>query len=274
MSFPLNPAQRAAVRHSTVPCSCWRARAAARRASSRRRSVTCSSTALTARRIAAITFTNKAAREMRERVGELLAGQRATRALGRARDLDVPRARRADHPRPTRRRSGLKPGFSILDPDDILPIVAELIPTTDRARARAAQVAFSRWKNALVDARRRAQGGEGRRGGGSGAGFRPLRRRAARVPRGRLRRPDRAADRAARHRRGSRGEMARALLAPTDRRGPGHESRAIPAHAAPGRRARRRSPRSATTTRRSTAGGARSVENLARLAQDYPGARP
>ena len=30
--------------------------------------------------------------------------------------------------------------------------------------------------------------------------------------------------------------MARALLAPADRRGPGHESGAVPAHAAPGRR--------------------------------------
>ena len=45
---------------------------------------------------------------------------------------------------------GLNPGFSILDPDDIEPIVAELIGTTDRARARAAQWAISRWKNALV----------------------------------------------------------------------------------------------------------------------------
>ena len=45
---------------------------------------------------------------------------------------------------------GLKPSFSILDPDDIEPIVAELIQTTDRARARAAQWKISQWKNALV----------------------------------------------------------------------------------------------------------------------------
>jgi len=45
---------------------------------------------------------------------------------------------------------GLKRGFSILGPDDIEPIVAELIQTTDRARARSAQWKISQWKNALV----------------------------------------------------------------------------------------------------------------------------
>jgi superfamily I DNA/RNA helicase len=45
---------------------------------------------------------------------------------------------------------GLKPGFSIFDPGDIEPIVADLLPTTDRARARAAQWRISAWKNALL----------------------------------------------------------------------------------------------------------------------------
>jgi len=47
---------------------------------------------------------------------------------------------------------GLKPSFSILDPGDIEPIVAELLQTTDRTRARAAQWKISGWKNALVSA--------------------------------------------------------------------------------------------------------------------------
>jgi ATP-dependent DNA helicase Rep len=44
----------------------------------------------------------------------------------------------------------LTPRFSILDPADVEPIVAELLATTDRARVRAAQWQISAWKNALV----------------------------------------------------------------------------------------------------------------------------
>ena len=63
---------------------------------------------------------------------------------------------------------GLKPGFSILDPGDIEPIVAELLQTTDRARARAAQWRISAWKNALVSpaaAAKAAQSGDDESGG-------------------------------------------------------------------------------------------------------------
>jgi ATP-dependent DNA helicase Rep len=44
----------------------------------------------------------------------------------------------------------LTPRFSILDPADVEPIVAELLTTSDRARVRAAQWQISAWKNALV----------------------------------------------------------------------------------------------------------------------------
>jgi ATP-dependent DNA helicase Rep len=101
------------------------------------------------KRIAAITFTNRAAREMRERVAQLLAKQGngdlaedLTICTFHALGLKIIRAHAG--------ALGLKPSFSILDPGDIEPIVAELIPTTDRARARAAQWRISGWKNALV----------------------------------------------------------------------------------------------------------------------------
>jgi ATP-dependent DNA helicase Rep len=45
---------------------------------------------------------------------------------------------------------GLKPSFSILDPGDIEPIVAELDADDRPRRARAAQWQISGWKNALV----------------------------------------------------------------------------------------------------------------------------
>ena len=101
------------------------------------------------KRIAAITFTNRAAHEMRERAAQLLAKQGqgglvedVTICTFHALGLKIIRGDAA--------ALGLKPGFSILDPGDIEPIVAELLQTSDRARARAAQWRISGWKNALV----------------------------------------------------------------------------------------------------------------------------
>ncbi|NDP41776.1 MAG: UvrD-helicase domain-containing protein [Aromatoleum sp.] len=149
MSFPLNPAQREAVRYLDGPLLVL-----AGAGSGKTRVITAKIGHLLERgvdagRVAAITFTNKAAREMRERVGELLRGQGRrdrvddlTISTFHALGLKIIRGDTA--------ALGLKPGFSILDPDDIEPIVAELIATTDRARARAAQWTISKWKNALI----------------------------------------------------------------------------------------------------------------------------
>jgi len=88
---------------------------------------------------------------------------------------------------------GLPRGFSILDPADLEGIVAELVATADRAARAPRQWRISAWKNALVapaDALAAAQDdAEGRRR----ARVPALRRRARRVSRGGLRRPDRAA---------------------------------------------------------------------------------
>src|SRR4030095_1798988 len=97
----------------------------------------------------AITFTNRAAREMRERVSALLSTQGRS---GLAADLAIStfHSLGAKILRRDAGAIGLKPGFSILGPAHREPTVAELIGTTDRARARAAQWSISRWKNALV----------------------------------------------------------------------------------------------------------------------------
>jgi len=94
--------------------------------------------------IAAITFTNKAAREMRERV-EAAMGKRARglwistfHALGL-------RLMRDEHA-----ALGLKPRFSILDAADAQALLAELLGTTDRALVRQAASAVSGWKNAVL----------------------------------------------------------------------------------------------------------------------------
>jgi ATP-dependent DNA helicase Rep len=147
MSLPLNPAQREAVRYLDGPLLVL-----AGAGSGKTRVIAAKIGHLIERghdpkRIAAITFTNKAAREMRERVGELLRGKGAAAAepticTFHALGLKIIRGDAAAF--------GLKPGFSILGPDDTEPIVSELVATADRARARAAQVRISRWKNALV----------------------------------------------------------------------------------------------------------------------------
>src|SRR6187551_72364 len=78
---------------------------------------------LMASKIAAITFTNKAAREMRERVGKLLQGPAADgltvctfHALG-LKFLQIEHA-----------RANLRRGFSVLDADDSQGLIKELAP--------------------------------------------------------------------------------------------------------------------------------------------------
>ena len=86
---------------------------------------------------------------MRERVGALLADA-GRRDAAKALRISTFHSLGLSIIRGDAKALGLKPGFSILDPDDIEPIVAELIATTDRARARKAQWKISQWKNALV----------------------------------------------------------------------------------------------------------------------------
>jgi ATP-dependent DNA helicase Rep len=146
MNFPLNEPQRAAVRYLDGPLLVL-----AGAGSGKTRVITAKIAHLIERgfdpgHIAAITFTNKAAREMRERALRLLPkGDGAEvpiictfHSLG----LRILRSEAA--------ALGLAPRFSILDPGDIEGIVSELLATTDRARARAAQWRISAWKNSLV----------------------------------------------------------------------------------------------------------------------------
>jgi len=92
--------------------------------------------------IAAITFTNKAAQEMRERAKSLI-GARAAKHLvvSTFHSLGV-RILRAEGA-----RLGLKEKFSILDSDDVLGILKDAGGTTDIAMARRWQWTISLWKN-------------------------------------------------------------------------------------------------------------------------------
>jgi len=99
------------------------------------------------RQIAAITFTNKAAAEMRERA-KALVGPRAARdlAVSTFHSLGV-RLLRSDGT-----RIGLKENFSVLDSDDVLGVLRDAGGQSDNAQAKRWQWAISLWKNQGLDA--------------------------------------------------------------------------------------------------------------------------
>ncbi len=106
-------------------------------------------TGLPPKRIAAITFTNKAAAEMRERAAGLIGRQARDVLVCTFHALGVRMVREDGHV------LGLKPNFSILDQDDVTSILKDCAGgTADAATARQWQWAISAWKNQGWDARR------------------------------------------------------------------------------------------------------------------------
>lgn len=96
--------------------------------------------------IAAITFTNKAALEMQERVGKLMQGTNIkglTIATFHSLGLQMLRAEAS--------LLGYKPQFSILDSSDSFKILADVLATTDKQLLRKTQWQISSWKNAFIN---------------------------------------------------------------------------------------------------------------------------
>lgn len=145
MSSPpasLNPAQLEAVHHLGGPCLVL-----AGAGSGKTRVITHKIARLLQAgyepgQIAAITFTNKAAAEMRERAKQLV-GARAAKHLvvSTFHSLGVRLLRSEGE------RLGLKQQFSILDSDDVLGILKDAGGSSDNALARRWQWAISLWKN-------------------------------------------------------------------------------------------------------------------------------
>ncbi len=99
-------------------------------------------TGMAAQRIAAITFTNKAAAEMRERAKGLIGKAAKDVMICTFHALGV-RMLRQDGA-----ALGLKSAFSILDTDDVTSILKDAGGTTDAATARQWQWTISAWKSA------------------------------------------------------------------------------------------------------------------------------
>ena len=96
--------------------------------------------------IAAITFTNKAAAEMRERAKSLIGKSAKGVLICTFHALGV-RMLRQDGA-----ALGLKPQFSILDSDDVTSILKDAGGSTDMATARQWQWTISAWKNQGLNA--------------------------------------------------------------------------------------------------------------------------
>ena len=97
---------------------------------------------LSPQRIAAITFTNKAAAEMRERAKGLVGRPAQEITISTFHALGVRMLR--EHGEVL----GLKPQFSIMSADDVVGILKDCGATTDAATVRQWQWGISNWKNA------------------------------------------------------------------------------------------------------------------------------
>ncbi|MFN5167246.1 MAG: ATP-dependent helicase [Pseudomonadota bacterium] len=143
----LNPAQLEAVHHLAGPCLVLAGAGSGKTRVITHKIARLLQHGLEPRQIAAITFTNKAAAEMRERAKGLV-GPRAAKdlAISTFHALGV-RMLRADG-----ERLGLKPSFSILDSDDVLGVLRDAGGATDNKQARHWQWTISLWKNQGLDA--------------------------------------------------------------------------------------------------------------------------
>ncbi len=138
----LNPAQMEAVNHLHSPCLVLAGAGSGKTRVITQKIARLLQAGLRPEQIGAITFTNKAAQEMRERAKSLV-GARASKHLLIAtfHSLGV-RILREDG-----ERVGLKPKFSILDSDDVLSVLRDAGGTTDAQVARRWQWTISLWKN-------------------------------------------------------------------------------------------------------------------------------
>ena len=99
-----------------------------------------------ARNVVALTFTNKAAREMNERLSQVVDPK-----LMRGITVSTFHSLGLKFLREEAQYASLKSSFSIMDANDSLGIIQELLATTDKARLRGVQQEISLWKNALYD---------------------------------------------------------------------------------------------------------------------------
>ncbi|VTU37512.1 ATP-dependent DNA helicase rep [Variovorax sp. PBL-H6] len=146
MSSGLNLAQQEAVNYLHGPCLVLAGAGSGKTRVITHKIARLIQSGLAPQRIAAITFTNKAAAEMRERAKSLIGRDANKVVVCTFHALGV-RMMRDDGA-----VLGLKPAFSILDSDDVTKILKDAGGTTDAATARIWQWTISKWKNMGLNA--------------------------------------------------------------------------------------------------------------------------
>ena len=144
--MPLNTAQMAAVHHVGGPCLVLAGAGSGKTRVIVHKIARLLEAGYAPDQIAAITFTNKAAAEMRERAGALVGGRLARKLVVSTFHALGVRILRADG-----EQVGLKPTFSILDSSDVLGLLKDAGGTTDLTLAKRWQWAISDWKSRGVD---------------------------------------------------------------------------------------------------------------------------
>lgn len=142
----MNPAQREAVLYLNGPCLVLAGAGSGKtRVITQKIAYLINECGYDARGIIALTFTNKAAREMAERIQQSVEKKRL-----KGLTISTFHALGVRFLREEAVLAGLKPGFSILDSTDALGVIQELLATTDKGRLRSVQQQISLWKNALI----------------------------------------------------------------------------------------------------------------------------
>jgi ATP-dependent DNA helicase Rep len=145
--FGLNPPQREAVKYMDGPCLVLAGAGSGKtRVITQKIAHLIEECGYEAKNIAALTFTNKAAIEMQERIAKLLKEPKQAKHLTvctfHSLGVQILRREAAE--------LGLKDRFSIMDSDDCFSLVQDLSATTDKQLIRRIQTTISLWKNGLV----------------------------------------------------------------------------------------------------------------------------
>ncbi|HCE08807.1 MAG TPA: ATP-dependent DNA helicase Rep [Oxalobacteraceae bacterium] len=146
--FGLNTPQREAVKYMDGPCLVLAGAGSGKtRVITQKIAHLIEDCGYESKHIAALTFTNKAAAEMQERIAKLLKDPKQAKNLtvSTFHSLGVKILRQEA------KELGLKDRFSIMDSDDCFSLVQDLAITTDKQLIRRIQGAMSLWKNGLVD---------------------------------------------------------------------------------------------------------------------------